>query len=96
MAFERRVSVIRISVPWIVESVNAINDLDKISSEGQKPEIFGVLFMAQNKLSQLYIQSFYKDRFKSSCGPANALYSIIDEILGNYPVDKPVATHSMA
>jgi hypothetical protein len=79
-AFQMESPMIRISVPWIVESVKAIDELDKLSTESSKVESFSVLFMTQNRLSHLYTQSFYKEHFKSSHGPATELYAIIDEI----------------
>ena len=57
---EERVPVQRISIPWMLEVVSAIDDLKEIKAKSIKEDCLYILFNAQLRLEELFDFSIYR------------------------------------
>ena len=57
---EKRVPVQRISIPWILEVVSAIDELKEIKFKSIKEDCLYILFNAQLRLEELFDFSIYR------------------------------------
>lgn len=73
--------VIRISLPWVVEVVRAIDALSVVTSDVRYGDVWGAIYNARTQLEALFTQSFYSSSLRSSREPADALFQTLTNLL---------------
>jgi len=74
--------VIKISIPWMLEVVAAIDRLDVLTPNMTRHEAFAELFGAQFQLEQLFGNSVYGPYLRISREKANAFHLVIRSVIG--------------
>ncbi len=69
--------VIKISIPWMLETVAAIDDLTTLGPSEKYGQVFIPALHARGKLEILFGQSVYSPYLRSSRDKGNALYAAI-------------------
>ena len=65
--------MIRISLPWVIEIVRAVDALNHVTSTCTYGEIWAAAYSVQNHLDQLFVHSLYGGSLRSSRQPADEL-----------------------
>ena len=74
--------MLRISLPWLIEALSAIDNPDKIRDGQKLLDLRYDLFNAQRQLDNVYMSSIYGSALRSSRDQAQKMRNTIDEILG--------------
>jgi hypothetical protein len=69
--------MIRISLPWIVEVVRAVDALEKVQTGKTNGQVWTAVYSAKNQLEALFNQSFYGTSLRSCRESANALHETL-------------------
>ncbi len=80
--------MIRISFPWMIEVVNALDNLDQLAAGQTVGAAFVWLFDAQNQLDGIYFQSIYIPFLKASAEPAHKLKLAIESVMTPFNATK--------
>lgn len=73
--------MIRISLPWLVEVVRAVDALGFVSAGMTFGSVGGAAYTAKTQLESLFLQSFYSGSLRSSRRPAENLAKTLSSVL---------------
>lgn len=90
--------MIKVSIPWVVEVIAAIDALDSLNPQSTANETFLELHGARYQLEQVFNASVYSHYLRTSRHKANELYSALGDVidLDEDKADKPISWRAAA
>lgn len=73
--------MIKISLPWIIEAIRALYEVEKIADGSELGQVFGTLYLAQDRTKALLTNSLYSGSISAARQAGNELDSAITEVL---------------
>ena len=64
--------MIKISLPWIIEAIRALYEVEKIADGSELGQVFGTLYLAQDRTKALLTNSLYSGSISAARQAGNA------------------------
>lgn len=78
---QRGRAVLRISLPWMIDVVQAVDNLSQVTKGNTYGQIWGFAYTARNQLEALFVQSLYGGSLHSSRQSANQLHQTLSRVV---------------
>ncbi|MES5097489.1 hypothetical protein ABUK73_04585 [Agrobacterium sp. BA1120] len=82
--------MIRISIPWMVEVFQSLDQLDSLQAHQNVGQAFGSLYTAKTKIEDAFTKSIYQPFLKMSSEHADKLVSAINEFMEPFDPEKVI------
>lgn len=83
--------MIRISVPWVIDVVTAVNGLENVTEGSQRAAVWGYAYSASSQLDALISQSLYRDSLVACRAAADKLRTQLGALIAP-PIEGEVST----
>lgn len=80
--------MIQISLPYIIEFITTIEGINELKSDITIGNCLHILYETQSKIGAIFTQSVYGPNLRSSRQKANELHKAIEEIVGEFDLEK--------